>query len=379
MNNKSLEMNNAHENDKVEGGARAPGKSSSLGLRIRRAAQLATRAKARATAAEAEAAASDKNNESAATERKARRTRVASNSKTAEPANVFQRYLRSLKAAEVLPPDEEHRLAVAYRDSKDAAAASALVRGNLRLVVKIAEEYGRSEDQLLDLIQEGNLGLMHALSKFDPDRGVKLSSYAAWWIRAYILKFVLANFRVVRLGTTLAQRKLFYKLRRERDRLERNGDEVDVNQLATALEVRPADVSEMEMRLSSPEVSLDAPARGDASGRATGPSSLVSASAEERPDVQLEEDEFRSRLRSCVERFGAGLSGRELQIFAERLVSEEPLTLQELGKRYGVSRERARQLESRLKEKMRLYLESEFADSQVLREAASAPRATWAD
>ncbi len=142
------------------------------------------------------------------------------------------------------------------------------MRGNLRLVVKIAEEYSRSEDQLMDLIQEGNLGLLHALGKFDPDRGVKLSSYAAWWIRAYILKFVLANFRVVRLGTTLAQRKLFYKLRRERERLERDGNEVNVTQLAEALDVRPTDVAEMEMRLASPEVSLDAPARG--SGMASG-------------------------------------------------------------------------------------------------------------
>ena len=142
---------------------------------------------------------------------------------------MFQRYLRSLKAAAVLPPEEEHRLALAYRDHGDSDAAARLVRGNLRLVVKIAEEYGRSEDQLMDLIQEGNLGLLHALGKFDPDRGVKLSSYAAWWIRAYILKFVLANFRVVRLGTTLAQRKLFYKLRRERERLERDGNEVNVD------------------------------------------------------------------------------------------------------------------------------------------------------
>jgi RNA polymerase sigma-32 factor len=345
---------------------RGPGKPSSLALRIRRAAQLATRAKAQASAKVAQPSTAG---EPARPRKSTKGQALSPRSRSAgEAANVFQRYLRSLKTAEVLPPEQEHRLALAYRESGDPDAAAQLVRGNLRLVVKIAEEYGRSEDQLMDLIQEGNMGLLHALGKFDPDRGVKLSSYAAWWIRAYILKFVLANFRVVRLGTTLAQRKLFYKLRRERERLERNGAEVNVTQLAEALEVRPTDVAEMEMRLASPELSLDAPTRVD-SERPT-PSNVVTGDPGERPDVQLETDEFRQRLKSCIERFGEGLSGRERQIFAERLVSDQPLTLQELGRRYGVSRERARQLESRLKEKIRQHLEAEFADSQVLREAA---------
>lgn len=357
----------------INGGANAGGRgnTSSLALRIRRAAQMATAAKVKnAGRAQAEAEAEAVNGQVAARTAKAKGTRKAAKPRVSnESVNVFQRYLRSLRAAEVLPPDEEKRLALLYRDTKDQKAASRLVRGNLRLVVKIAEEYGRSEDQLMDLIQEGNMGLLHALGKFDPERGVKLSSYAAWWIRAYILKFVLANFRVVRLGTTLAQRKLFYKLRRERERLERNGQTVDINQLATALEVRPADVAEMEMRLSSPEVSLDAPVRTD-DERPAPSSNLVTSDPAIRPDNMLEEDEFRSRLRSCIERFGQALTGRERQIFSERLVSDDPLTLQELGRRYGVSRERARQLESRLKEKIRVHLEAEFNDSQVLREAA---------
>jgi RNA polymerase sigma-32 factor len=339
---------------------------SSLALRIRRAAQLATRAKHQASAAAEKAAASGTPSKKREAPKTSARGRAGG-----DAVNVFQRYLRSLKVAQVLPPEEEHRLALAYRDHGDSDAAARLVRGNLRLVVKIAEEYSRSEDQLMDLIQEGNLGLLHALGKFDPERGVKLSSYAAWWIRAYILKFVLANFRVVRLGTTLAQRKLFYKLRRERERLERDGDEVNVTQLAEALDVRPTDVAEMEMRLASPEVSLDTPARGSGDGERQSPSStLASGDPGDRPDLKLESDEFRQRLRRCIERFGEQLSGRERQIFSERLVSEQPLTLQELGRRYGVSRERARQLESRLKEKIRLHLEAEFADAQVLREAA---------
>jgi RNA polymerase sigma-32 factor len=343
------------------------GNPSSLALRIRRAAQMASRAKAKAAARKP--AVDPSQPAGAAPAAKPRKPRTDSRASHGEASTAFQRYLRSLQAAEVLPPEEERTLARAYRDQNDSKAGARLVRGNLRLVVKIAEEYGRSEDQLMDLIQEGNLGLMHALEKFDPGRGVKLSSYAAWWIRAYILKFLLANFRVVRLGTTLAQRKLFYKLRRERERLERAGVEVDANQLAAALEVRPADVREMELRLSSPEVSIDAPVRNE-SARPPGSSSYMPADPGGRPDAQLEEGEFRHRLRESVAKFGEGLQGRERQIFLDRLVSEEPLTLQEIGRRYGVSRERARQLESRLKERMRQFLESEFADAEILSEAA---------
>jgi RNA polymerase sigma-32 factor len=361
------------ENQNVIDGAHNPrvdrrGNPSSLALRIRRAAQMASRAKAKAAARKpvvAEGAAPG----TPAAPAKPKRARTDARAGTGDATTAFQRYLRSLQTADVLPPEEERALAHQYRDNNDAQAASRLVRGNLRLVVKIAEEYGRSEDQLMDLIQEGNLGLMHALEKFDPGRGVKLSSYAAWWIRAYILKFLLANFRVVRLGTTLAQRKLFYKLRRERERLERAGVEVNAQQLATALEVRPADVTEMELRLASPEVSLDSPVRNEGA-RPPGSSSYVPADPGGRPDAQLEEGEFRQLLRETVARFGESLQGRERQIFLDRLVSEEPLTLQEIGRRYGVSRERARQLESRLKERMRLYLESEFADPDVLSEAA---------
>jgi RNA polymerase sigma-32 factor len=350
----------------------AKGRSSRLAMRIRRAAQLASRAKAntatRAAGEKPQLIQFPGGTEPAQTKPRERPAAAArSDGKATGAASVFHRYLRSLHAAEVLPAEEEKRLAKLYQATRDQDAAARLVRGNLRLVVKIAEEYSRNEDQLMDLIQEGNLGLLHALEKFDPDRGVKLSSYAAWWVRAYILRFVLGNFRIVRLGTTLAQRKLFYRLRRERERLERKGVEADVNQLADALQVRPSDVSEMELRLASPEVSLDATPRND---RPHATSNVVPADPAARPDQQLEKTEFHRRLKEFVERFSESLSGRERQIFSDRLISDHPLTLRELGRRYGVSRERARQLESRLKEKIRVYLESEFADAGVLEEAA---------
>jgi RNA polymerase sigma-32 factor len=356
--------NESNEAEMVE--VPGKGRSSRLAMRIRRAAQLASRAKAK-TAGEQRVPAPVAGAVETDKPKREKAARAASKGPSVGTASVFHRYLRSLHAAEVLPSEEEKRLALLYQASKDSDAAGRLVRGNLRLVVKIAEEYSRNEDQLMDLIQEGNLGLLHALEKFDPNRGVKLSSYAAWWVRAYILRFVLGNFRIVRLGTTLAQRKLFYRLRRERERLERKGVEADVNQLADALQVRPSDVSEMELRLASPEVSLDATPRND---RPHATSNVVPADPGVRPDMQLERSEFHRRLKDFVERFSEGLSGRERQIFSDRLISDHPLTLRELGRRYGVSRERARQLESRLKEKIRVYLETEFADAGVLEEAA---------
>ncbi len=356
-----------NESNELEmGEAPGKGRSSRLAMRIRRAAQLASRAKAKTSSEPREVVQFPAADGTQPAKPKATRS-AAARAPSVGTASVFHRYLRSLHAAEVLPNEEEKRLALIYQATKDSDAAGRLVRGNLRLVVKIAEEYSRNEDQLMDLIQEGNMGLLHALEKFDPNRGVKLSSYAAWWVRAYILRFVLGNFRIVRLGTTLAQRKLFYRLRRERERLERKGVEADVNQLADALQVRPSDVSEMELRLASPEVSLDATPRND---RPHATSNVVPADPSVRPDLQLEKSEFHGRLKNFVARFSEGLSGRERQIFSDRLISDHPLTLRELGRRYGVSRERARQLESRLKEKIRVYLESEFADAGVLEEAA---------
>jgi RNA polymerase sigma-32 factor len=302
----------------------------------------------------------------------ARRSVGPSRASRERSGDAFASYIRSLHASTVLPAEEEHRLAIAYRDHGDRHAAARLVSANLRLVVKIAEEYGRASDHLLDLIQEGNLGLFHAVQRFDPDRGVKLSSYAAWWIRAYILKFLLTNCRVVRLGTTLAQRKLFYKLRSERERLQNSGiDDVQPHHLAESLNVKESEVREMELRLASPDTSLDAPLRGDDTESGT-LSNFVQADAASRPDVRVEEDEYQRRLKQTFAKFQAGLSERERRIFEERLLSDEPVTLQEIGKRYGVSRERARQLEVRLKKKVRQFLATELGDAKADEEAVAA-------
>jgi len=271
-------------------------------------------------------------------------------------------YLHTLRDHPVLSRAEEHELAVRYVQTHDRAPARKLITANLRLVVKIAQEYRRAHRNLLDLIQEGNVGLIQAVQRYDPFRGVKLSTYAAWWIRAYILKFILANWRIVRIGTTQAQRCLFFNLRRERERMERMGLETDSKRLAAALDVSEGEVVEMERRLAASEMSLDAPVRAEGLfGRTQG--DLVPAGPATRPDLQVENGEFQELLRSKLESFGAGLHDRELHIFRSRLLADQPTTLEQIGSDHGVSRERARQIEERLKKKLRVFLETELGDS----------------
>jgi RNA polymerase sigma-32 factor len=271
-------------------------------------------------------------------------------------------YLRSLRKHPLLSREEEHELAVRYTQTHELPTARRLITANLRLVVKIAQEYRRAHRNLLDLIQEGNVGLIQAVERYDPFRGVKLSTYAVWWIRAYILKFILANWRIVRIGTTQAQRRLFFNLRRERERMEKMGLETDSKRLAAVLDVSEVDVVEMERRLAAAETSLDAPVRSEGlSGRTQG--DMVPAGPSARPDLQVENGEFQELLRTKLEAFGANLHDRELNIFRKRLLADQPTTLEQLGADHGVSRERARQIEERLKKKLRLFLETELGDS----------------
>jgi RNA polymerase sigma-32 factor len=208
-------------------------------------------------------------------------------------------------------------------------------------------------------VQEGNIGLIQAVGKFDPYRGVKLSSYAAFWIRAYILKFILNNWRLVKIGTTQAQRKLFFNLRKEREKLEQLGFQPTTALLAEKLDVAEKEVIEMERRLAAPEASLDAPlGSGDDDGVRTRLDYLPSD--DDRPDRAVAQNEFAQLLRSKLEAFALTLEGREQAIFRERWLTEDPLTLQELGDRYQISRERARQLEKRMLDRLKKYLEAEM-------------------
>ena len=272
-------------------------------------------------------------------------------------------YLRETRRYPLLTPQEEHDLATRLVEHGDSKAARRLIEANLRLVVKIAYEYRRAHKNLLDLVQEGNIGLIQAVSKFDPYRGVKLSSYAAFWIRAYILKFILNNWRLVKIGTTQAQRKLFFNLRKEREKLEQLGFQPTAALLAEKLDVPEKEVVEMERRLAAPEASLDAPlgSSSDDDGSRTRLDYLPSDDV--RPDRAVAQSEFSQLLRGKLESFAQTLEGREQTIFRERWLTEEPLTLQEIGDRYQVSRERARQLEKRMLDRLKKYLESELGTS----------------
>ena len=272
-------------------------------------------------------------------------------------------YMADVRRYPLLTPEEEHSLAVRLVEHGDTTAARKMIEANLRLVVKIAYEYRRAHKNLLDLVQEGNIGLIQAVGKFDPYRGVKLSSYAAFWIRAYILKFILNNWRLVKIGTTQAQRKLFFNLRKEREKLEQLGFQPTSALLAEKLDVTEKEVIEMERRLAAPEASLDAPlGGGDDEGTRTRMDYLPDDAAD-RPDRAVAQSEFAQLLKGHLETFAKTLEGREQTIFRERWLTDEPLTLQEIGDRYQVSRERARQLEKRMLDRLKKYLEAELGSA----------------
>lgn len=272
-------------------------------------------------------------------------------------------YLREVQRHPLLTPEETHELAVRFLESQDPAVAARLVTANLRLVVKIAYEYRRAYKNIMDLVQEGNIGLMQAVKRYDPYRGVKLSSYAAWWIRAYILRFILNNWRLVKLGTTQAQRKLFFNLRKKRSELQAMGIDPTNAEIAKQLNVPEADVAEMDVRLASSEKSLDAPV-GDADGRAIAKVDMM-PSAFAGPEAAMADEELQALVKGKLDEFRKTLVDKEkdLAIFDLRLVADDPLTLQDLGDRFGISRERVRQLEQRLLARLRDYLKHEMGDA----------------
>jgi len=289
---------------------------------------------------------------------------IAKPERSVAPRDALQQYMREVERHALLTREEEHDLAVRYREKGDVDAAYRLVTANLRLVVKIAHEYHRTAFSLLDLVQEGNVGLMHAVKKFDPYRGVKLSSYSAWWIRAYILRYIMENWRIVKLGTTQAQRKLFFNLRKEQARLAAEGFDATPKLLAERLNVSEQDITEMDQRMSQDEFSLDAPVLGDDSGKATRGDRF--ASTAQGADDSLADHELKEILRRKLGEFGKTLKDKERYIFEKRLVAEEPMTLQEIGDHYGLTRERARQIEAKLVRELKEWVQREVPDFKDL-------------
>ncbi len=270
----------------------------------------------------------------------------------------LQVYLKEIARHKLLTLEEEKELTAELLKTGDIDVAKKLVLANLRLVVKIAFEYRNAYKNIMDLIQEGNIGLMKAVSKYDPSKGAKLSYYASWWIRSYILKFILDNFRLVKIGTTQEQKKLFYNLMREKQRLMSMGIAPDVKLLSENLGVSEKSVIEMDQRLSShgQEVSLDKPLDED-SGRQSLADLIGDDSAS--PEVKLEEIQNLEILKEHLGEFIKTLKPRDQEIFQKRLLSEIPESLQSIADQYGVSRERIRQVEERLIEQLKIYM-SEF-------------------
>ena len=282
------------------------------------------------------------------------------------PYDPLQRYLQEIRNLPILSEEEERELAIRYKKYGDKEAAFRLIISNLRLVVKIALEYHRYwTTNLLDLIQEGNVGLMQALQKFDPFRGIRFTSYASFWIRAYILKYIMDNWRLVKIGTTQAQRKLFYDLKKERQRLEQMGFDPTPKLIAESLNVREEDVVSMTQRMEESEISLDT-RLGEDSRETVG--DLLPATESSLED-QVGKEEARKLLLEKIEEFRQTLQGRERDIFENRMLSERPLTLRELGEKYGISPERVRQIEGEILKKIRAFLREEIPDFESYKDS----------
>jgi RNA polymerase sigma-32 factor len=276
-----------------------------------------------------------------------------------ETTDALTQYMAQLRNYPPISREEEHDLAVRWFETGDREAARRLVVSNLRLVVKIAMGYRRAWINVLDLIQDGNLGLMEAVQRYDPYRGVKLSSYAVYWIRAYILKYIIDNHRLVRIGRSRAERKLFFRLNKEKRELENLGFAPEPKLLAERLEVSEEDVIQMEQRMGAADLSLNAPMWQDESSGEIGDTMPIGGRSAEQ---QVGDAELRQVFLEQIAGFTATLEERDRQIVEERILASEPKTLNELGEAFGVSRERVRQLEARLVDQLRAYMKEHLVD-----------------
>ena len=261
-------------------------------------------------------------------------------------------YLAQLRHLNPLPADQQQALAEAYVERGDVEAAKQLIMSNLRLVVKIAREYHRRRVSLMELIQEGNVGLAEAIRRYDPYRGVKFTSYAQYWVRAMILNYLMNTMQLVKVGNTRAGRKLFYNLAKAREELVREGFLTpSTRQIADHLGVRESEVVDVARILDAPALSLDQPAPGHESGDLAG---HIADEGALTPDAAYEAQEFQARIRATVDLFRSTLSDkRELAIWDQRVIAEDPVSLQELGDQFNVSRERIRQIEKILKDRFK--------------------------
>lgn len=274
-----------------------------------------------------------------------------------ERFSPLKRYLLEISRFAPLSREEEHRLAVLYRETGDRQAGNLLVTSNLKLVVKIAMIYSKVYSNILDLIQEGNIGLIQAIKRFDPYRGTRLPTYASWWIKAYIIKFLMDNSRMVKIGTTNARRKILMNLNREKRELEAKGITATPQLLAQNLGVEEQDILDVEQGMSR-DISLDAPANEDGSLSYMDTLNIVEQSVDEK----IAQGEFRNLIEAKFDEFAQTLSEREQVILKNRLIAETPWTLQQIADRYGITREAVRVAEKKLIAKLKKYMTQSLQD-----------------
>ncbi len=275
------------------------------------------------------------------------------------PLDPLTAYLNEIRHYAELSEEEEHELALRYRDTGDAQAAYKLVTDNLTLVVKIAMTFRREWQNVMDLIQEGNVGLMKAVKNFDPFRGVRLPAYASWWIKAYILKYILDNWRLVRVGTTNARRKLLYNLQKEKAKLEEQGFTASSKVLADHFGVTEKDVIDVQASLGAADVSMDAPAHPDSEM-----TPAKSLSDGRHPAQAVEKSQFHEALHEKIEAFLEDLKPIEKELFATRILAEDPTSLKEIGEHYSITREAVRQTEQRLLKKFKTYIKEHLPEAE---------------
>ena len=269
------------------------------------------------------------------------------------PFNPLQLYLFEIKQYSLLTREEEKEVAIQLREKNDEEAAFILITSNLRLVVKIALDFHRNwAKNLFDLIQEGNLGLIQAVKKFDPHKGTKFSYYASFWIKAYMLKFIMDNWKLVKIGTTQAQRKLFFNLSKEREKLLAKGFDPHPKLLAERLSVKEEEVVEMSQRLGSWEVSINAPINEESDE----PHGALLPDPMDGIDEIFSKKEEHKLLTFKIKEFRDSLCGREADIFDNRIMSEKPETLQQLGSKHNISRERVRQIQNNIVDNIEIWL-----------------------
>jgi len=272
------------------------------------------------------------------------------------------KYMQEVNTYKLLSNEKTIALILMYQKNGDQLAGNELITANLRLVVKIAGDFQKYwTTNFLDLVQEGNIGLIKAIKKFEPERGIKFSYYATFWIRAYILKFIMDNWRLVKLGTTQVQRKLFYKLNKEKKALEAQGVKPESHLLAKRLDVRETDIIEMEQRFNGPDLSLESPINPDS---LTEHKDMLSENGPSVEDLAAKR-EIIEKIHNVLDKQKGSLCEREKVILEDRLLHDDSRSLKNIAEQFQISRERIRQIEVRLLKKIGKSLQQEMPDLAV--------------